>query len=63
MRDQIDPYERDGWSLASWAFRDWEVMNIERAADAAHKVAHPDTPLLRLFKTYFAKHKQFLAGE
>jgi hypothetical protein len=26
-------------------------------------VNHPDTPLLRLFKTYFAKDKQFLNGE
>ncbi len=59
MRDQIDLYERHGWSWAYWSFREWDVMNIERSADPADKVNHADTPLLRLFKTYFAKDKQF----
>lgn len=38
-------------------------MNIERSADAADKVNHKDTPLLRLFETYFARDKQFLVEE
>jgi endoglucanase len=63
LRDQIGLYEQYGWSWAYWAFREWDVMNIERTADAADKVNHTDTPLLRLFKTYFAKDKQFLMGE
>lgn len=60
MRDQIDLYEQYGWSWAYWAYREWDVMNIERTADPADKTNHPDAPLLRLFKTYFAKDKQFL---
>jgi len=63
LRDQMDLYERYGWSWAYWAFREWDVMNIEHTADAADTVNHTDTPLLRLFKTYFAKDKQFFAGE
>jgi endoglucanase len=63
LRDQMDLYEQDGWSWAYWAFREWDVMNIERTADAGDKVNQADTPLLRLFKTYFAKDKQFLIGE
>ena len=59
LRDQMDLYEQYGWSWAYWAFREWDVMNIERTADAADKVNRPDTPLLRLFKTYFAQNKQF----
>jgi hypothetical protein len=63
LRDQMDLYEQYGWSWAYWAFREWDVMNIERTADADDKVNRADTPLLRLFKTYFAKDKQFLIGE
>jgi hypothetical protein len=63
LRDQIDLYEQEGWSWAYWAFREWDVMNIERTADPTDKVNHSDTPLLRLFKTYFAKDKQFLPAE
>ena len=63
LRDQMALYVRYGWSWAYWAFREWDVMNIERTADAADRVNHPDTPLLRLFKTYFAKDKQFFADE
>ena len=63
LGDQIDLYEQDGWSWAYWAFREWDVMNIERTADPTDKVNHSDTPLLRLFKTYFAKDKQFLPAE
>lgn len=59
MRDQIDLYEQNRWSWAYWAFREWDVMNIERNADAADKVNHSETPLLRLFKTYFSRDKQF----
>ncbi len=63
LRDQIDLYEQFGWSWAYWAFREWDVMNIERTADPANKTNQPDTPLLRLFKGYFARDKQFWAGE
>jgi len=63
LRDQMDLYEHHGWSWAYWAFREWNVMNIERTADPADKSNHSDTPLLRLFKTYFAKNKQFLTAD
>jgi aryl-phospho-beta-D-glucosidase BglC (GH1 family) len=63
LRDQMNLYEQFGWSWAYWAFREWNVMNIERTADATDKVNRPDTPLLRLFKTYFAKDKQFADGQ
>jgi len=63
MRDQMDLYEQYGWSSAYWAFREWDVMNIERTADPADKSNHADTPLLRLFKIYFAQGKQFLPAE
>jgi aryl-phospho-beta-D-glucosidase BglC (GH1 family) len=63
MRDQMDLYEQYGWSSAYWAFREWDVMNIERTADPADRSNHADTPLLRIFKNYFAKDKQFLPGE
>ncbi len=59
MRDQMDLYEKHGWSWAYWAFREWDVMNIERTADPADKVNQAGTPLLRLFKTYFKKDRQF----
>ncbi len=59
LRDQMDLYEKYGWSWAYWAFREWDVMNIERSADPADKTNHPDTPLLRLFKSYFAKDTEF----
>ena len=49
--------------LADRAFREWDVMNIERTADAMDKANHPDAPLLRLFKAYFAKDKDFPSGE
>jgi endoglucanase len=62
LRDQMDLYEQHGWSYAYWAFREWSVMNIERTADPADKENHPDTPLLRLFKSYFAKDKDFPKG-
>ena len=38
-------------------------MNVERTADAADNVIHPDTPLLRLFKSCSGKDKLFLEGE
>jgi endoglucanase len=59
LRDQMDLYEQYGWSWAYWAFREWDVMNIERTADPEDKTNHPDTPLLRLFKSYFAKDTAF----
>lgn len=62
MGDQIGLYERYGWSWAYWAFREWDVMNIERTADPTDKVNRPGAPLLQLFKTYFKKDKKFLSG-
>jgi hypothetical protein len=56
----MDLYEQYGWSWAYWAFREWDVMNIERTADPLDKQNHADTPLLQLFKSYFAKDKEFL---
>jgi aryl-phospho-beta-D-glucosidase BglC (GH1 family) len=61
MRDQIELYETYGWSWAYWAFREWDVMNIERTADPADKMNHTDAPLLTLFKSYLAKDTQFPA--
>jgi aryl-phospho-beta-D-glucosidase BglC (GH1 family) len=63
LRDQIDLYEQSGWSWAYWSFRELDVMNIERTADPADTLNHSDTPLLRLFKTYFAKDKHFFTAE
>jgi aryl-phospho-beta-D-glucosidase BglC (GH1 family) len=61
MRDQIELYEAYGWSWAYWAFREWDVMNIERTADPANKMNRSDAPLLTLFKTYFTKDTRFPA--
>ena len=63
LRDQMDLYEQYGWSWAYWAFREWDVMNIERSADPTDKVNHADSPLVRLFKTYFEKDRHFLDHE
>jgi endoglucanase len=62
MRDQIDFYEQAKWSWAYWAFREWDVMNIERTADAADKINRADAPLLNIFKEYFRRDKQFLSS-
>ncbi len=59
MQDQLALYEREHWSWAYWAFREWDVMNIERTADASDKSNHAETPLLDLFKKYFAKDTVF----
>src|SRR5581483_8143113 len=63
MRDQLNLYEQYGWSWAWWAFREWDVMNIERTADPADKVNHSDAPLLKLFEGYLAKDKSFPSGD
>ncbi len=63
LRDQMNVYEQYGWSWAYWAFREWDVMNIERTADPQEKVNQPDTLLLRLFKNYFAKDQQFYGSK
>ncbi len=55
LRDQLELYERWGWSWAYWDLRGWEVMDIEMSPDPADKARHADTPLLRLFKSYFAR--------
>jgi hypothetical protein len=63
LGDQMELYDRYGWSWAYWAFREWDVMNIERTADAEDKGNHSDTPLLRLFKATFSRDKQFFGPE
>jgi aryl-phospho-beta-D-glucosidase BglC (GH1 family) len=63
LRDQIDLYEQYEWTWAYWAFREWDVMSIERTTDPADKSNHADTSLLRLFSAYFAKDKNFFTGE
>ena len=60
LGDQMDLYDRYGWSWAYWAFREWDVMNIERTADFSDKTNHMDTPLLRLFKTHFLGTRSFI---
>lgn len=60
LRDQMDLYEKWGWSWAYWAFREWNVMDIERTADPKDDKRYPDTPLLRLFKSYFARDRAFV---
>lgn len=59
LRDQMDLYEEWHWSWAYWAFREWDVMDIEKSPDPADKERHADTPLLRLFKSYFARDTDF----
>ncbi len=61
--DQIDLYEQYEWTWAYWAFREWDVMNIERTADPADKSNRADTSLLRLFSACFARDKNFFTGE
>jgi aryl-phospho-beta-D-glucosidase BglC (GH1 family) len=63
LGDQMDLYEKYRWSWAYWAFREWDVMNIERTADPGDKVNHSDTPLLRLFKIHFSQDTQFFSAE
>lgn len=60
LRDQLDLYEKYHWSWAYWAFREWDVMDIEKKPEASDKARYPDTPLLRLFKHYYANDKVFL---
>jgi endoglucanase len=62
FRDEIDLYEEWGWSWAYWDLRGWDVMDIEMTADASDKKRYADTPLLRLFKGYFARNKVFPAA-
>jgi aryl-phospho-beta-D-glucosidase BglC (GH1 family) len=62
LRDQMDLYEEYGWSWAYWDLRGWHVMDIEMTADAEDRTRYPDTPLLRLFKSYFARCKNFPAA-
>jgi len=59
LRDQMDLYEKRKWSWAYWAFREWDVMDIEKTADPQDKNRYPDTPLLRLFRSYFARDRIF----
>lgn len=57
FRDQIGTYEDWGWSWAYWDLRGWQVMDIEMTADPEDRTRYPDTPLLNLFKSYFARCK------
>jgi hypothetical protein len=59
FRDQMDLYDQWGWSSAYWDLRGWEVMDIEMTADPNDKQRYPDTPLLGVFKSYFAKDRVF----
>lgn len=59
LRDQMDLYEQWGWSWAYWAFREWDVMDIEKTAAPEDHKRYPDTPLLRLFRSYFARNTVF----
>ena len=59
LREQMELYEEYGWSYAYWDLRGWHVMDIEMTADAEDKTRYPDTPLLRLFKSYFARDTVF----
>lgn len=61
MRDQMDLYERWGWSWAYWDLRGWEVMDIEMTPDPQDKTRHADTPMLRLFRGYFGRNTAFPA--
>jgi hypothetical protein len=63
LRDQLDLYESYGWSWAYWAFREWDVVDIEKMPDAADKQRYPETPLLQLFSGYFARDTDFPAPE
>jgi aryl-phospho-beta-D-glucosidase BglC (GH1 family) len=63
LRDQLDLYEGYGWSWAYWAFREWDVMDIEKMPDAADRQRYPEAPLLRLFREYFARDTDFPASE
>jgi len=55
LGDQMDIYDRWGWSSAYWDLRGWQVMDIEMTADPEDKTRYADTPMLRRFKSYFAK--------
>ena len=63
LGDQMDLYDRYGWSWAYWAFREWDVMNIERTADFSDKTNHTDTPLLRIFKNHFPRDTKFYTAK
>ncbi|UCC68061.1 MAG: cellulase family glycosylhydrolase [Armatimonadota bacterium] len=63
MRDVINCYEDWGWSWAYWDLRGWDVMDIEMSPDPNDKIRHPDTPLLRLYKTYFARCEVYPQAE
>ena len=55
FRDELGLYERWGWSWAYWDLRGWQVMDLEMTADPEDRQRYPDTPLLQLFKEFFAK--------
>lgn len=47
--------------MPGWDLRGWSVMDIEMLPDIEDKSRYEDTPLLRLFKSYFARDKAFPA--
>jgi len=59
LRDEMDLYEKWGWSWAYWALREWDAMDIEKKPEAADRERYAETPLLKLFKGYFAKDTVF----
>jgi hypothetical protein len=59
LRDQMELYEAWHWSWAYWAFREWDVMDIEKNADASDRQRYADTPMLGLFRSYFARDRVF----
>lgn len=59
LNDVIATYEAWGFSWAYWDLRGWDVMDIEKTADASDKERRSDTPLLRLFRSYFERDTAF----
>ena len=59
FRDQVELYEEWGWSWAHYIFREWHGLEIEMTSDPKDLARYPDTPLLRVFKPYFARNTVF----
>jgi endoglucanase len=55
FRDQLSLYERWGWSWAYWDLRGWSVMDIELNGDPGDTQRYEETPVLGVFKEFFAK--------
>jgi hypothetical protein len=59
LRDQTALYGEWGWSWAYSEFRGPDAMDIEKSPEAADARRHADTPLLKLFRSQFARNKIF----